>query len=275
MKIKYLFISLAFLTVTLSGCNTVPTSSSSSSSSPPPSSSGSTSSPSASSSQDSQSPASAGQESGEGQQNSASRGDTAGQADTGAGSDTGTGEKSEDEILAEALGEFEKGLQRQGPGEQGGNESGPAAGQVANGGGSDQPAMTDEEKARILEARLDDRFSKFDKQMLGERERVTSEENETGGGGGSYDEGDGGGTGYGDDPLQTAMNEPSLPPGGHSGFPGDKQTESVSQPPPPDVGDGRDDDIIARQLREAAQKEKDPELRAKLWEEYRKYKKGG
>jgi hypothetical protein len=36
----------------------------------------------------------------------------------------------------------------------------------------------------------------------------------------------------------------------------------------------RDDDIVARQLREAAEKETDPELKAKLWEEYRKYKAG-
>ena len=41
---------------------------------------------------------------------------------------------------------------------------------------------------------------------------------------------------------------------------------------PPDVGDGSDDDIVARQLREAAEKETDPELREKLWEEYRRYK---
>ena len=34
------------------------------------------------------------------------------------------------------------------------------------------------------------------------------------------------------------------------------------------------DDIVARQLREAAMKETDPELRARLWEEYRQYKKG-
>jgi len=32
-----------------------------------------------------------------------------------------------------------------------------------------------------------------------------------------------------------------------------------------------DDDIIARQLREAALAEEDPELRERLWEEYRKY----
>lgn len=41
---------------------------------------------------------------------------------------------------------------------------------------------------------------------------------------------------------------------------------------PPDMPDGKDDDIVARQLREAAENEQDPELRAKLWEEYRKYK---
>jgi hypothetical protein len=44
-------------------------------------------------------------------------------------------------------------------------------------------------------------------------------------------------------------------------------------PIPPDVGDGSDDDVVAHQLREAAMKEKDPDLRAKLWDEYREYKK--
>jgi hypothetical protein len=35
-----------------------------------------------------------------------------------------------------------------------------------------------------------------------------------------------------------------------------------------------DDDIVARQLREAAEKEKDPALKKKLWQEYKKYKAG-
>ena len=43
---------------------------------------------------------------------------------------------------------------------------------------------------------------------------------------------------------------------------------------PPGIPDGRDDDIVARQLREAAMNEENPELRAKLWLEYRKYKTG-
>ncbi len=45
---------------------------------------------------------------------------------------------------------------------------------------------------------------------------------------------------------------------------------------PPGDGDNlntQDDDIVARQLREAAEKETDPELKEKLWKEYREYKK--
>ena len=41
---------------------------------------------------------------------------------------------------------------------------------------------------------------------------------------------------------------------------------------PEDIDSGSDDDIVARQIREAALKEKDPVLREKLWDEYRKYK---
>jgi hypothetical protein len=37
--------------------------------------------------------------------------------------------------------------------------------------------------------------------------------------------------------------------------------------------DYADDDIVARQLREAAENETDPELKEKLWKEYEEYKK--
>ncbi len=43
---------------------------------------------------------------------------------------------------------------------------------------------------------------------------------------------------------------------------------------PEDIPDGQDDDIVAQQLREAAMAEADPELREKLWDEYRRYKAG-
>ncbi len=39
-------------------------------------------------------------------------------------------------------------------------------------------------------------------------------------------------------------------------------------------GSPRDDDIVARQLREAAENETDPVLKEKLWKEYEAYKKG-
>ena len=38
------------------------------------------------------------------------------------------------------------------------------------------------------------------------------------------------------------------------------------------IPSGEDDDIIARRLRKAAESETDPELKEKLWKEYRDYK---
>ena len=43
-------------------------------------------------------------------------------------------------------------------------------------------------------------------------------------------------------------------------------------PPPADIPNGNDDDVVARQLREAAMREPDPAIREKLWDEYRRYK---
>ena len=65
------------------------------------------------------------------------------------------------------------------------------------------------------------------------------------------------------EPVESA---PGAPMGGAS----DQRDDRV----PPDVGNGSNDDIVARQLREAAMKEEDPELREKLWDEYRTYKQG-
>jgi hypothetical protein len=42
--------------------------------------------------------------------------------------------------------------------------------------------------------------------------------------------------------------------------------------PGPNAGGGSDDDVVARQLREAAEREQDPVMKEKLWDEYRKYK---
>ena len=67
---------------------------------------------------------------------------------------------------------------------------------------------------------------------------------------------------------------------GDGGSEGQGQTEEGSPgtaandviPIPEDIDDGQGDDIVLRQIRDAAMKEKDPVLREKLWDEYRRIK---
>ena len=47
--------------------------------------------------------------------------------------------------------------------------------------------------------------------------------------------------------------------------------EDIQSRRPDDIMENVGDDIVARQLYEAALAEDDPELRERLWEEYRKY----
>ena len=51
-------------------------------------------------------------------------------------------------------------------------------------------------------------------------------------------------------------------------------TEGATPPVPENIPSPQGDDIVAQQLREAAAAETDPSLRAKLWDEYKKYKTG-
>lgn len=53
----------------------------------------------------------------------------------------------------------------------------------------------------------------------------------------------------------------------------DRLTKSeIQERTPEDIPPPIDDDIVAKQLREAATAEEDPELRERLWKEYREYK---
>jgi hypothetical protein len=61
--------------------------------------------------------------------------------------------------------------------------------------------------------------------------------------------------------------------GGGGGYGGGAGGGSGPNTVPADIPDGSDDDVVARQLREAAMNETDPELRERLWQEYRNYKK--
>ncbi len=60
--------------------------------------------------------------------------------------------------------------------------------------------------------------------------------------------------------------------GGASAGGGSIPQNTAKYPPPEDIPSGNDDDVVARQLREAAMREPDPAIREKLWAEYRKYK---
>ena len=90
---------------------------------------------------------------------------------------------------------------------------------------------------------------------------------ESGGGGGSA-----GGDNAGQ-PQTLPANGAQLPSGVVSASQPTQQSsgQAESFPPPEDIPSGRDDDVVARQLREAAMSEPDPELREALWDEYRRY----
>ena len=74
---------------------------------------------------------------------------------------------------------------------------------------------------------------------------------------------EGGGAGAEADGQQAAGGTEGGGEGGEAG------SEPII-PIPEDVGDGRSDDIVLRQVRDAAMKERNAELREKLWDEYRR-----
>ena len=207
-----------------------------------------------------------------GSEGSQQAGTDTGQNDTQAGSEGKAGtSKTDDEILAAALGEFDRDMKAA----QQGKANAPSPSQSQSGEG--QGESTAGEQAEGLSNELDDRFAKFDDLMRGERNSVANKENQDGAGG--FGTGDVFGDGEGDS-MQTAMvgDAPPPMPTGNRGGEGLPQTSDLptegARPAPIDVGNGVGDDVIARQLREAAMKERDPELQAKLWDEYRKYKGG-
>ena len=143
----------------------------------------------------------------------------------------------------------------------------------------DQTAeRTGAEATAALDAELFAGLGDFDEMLLREQERVkaaTPRSDSASGGGG----GDGGSSGSGsedgefDDSGETESARGGEPTYGQGAGPGSRQS-TASSSAPPGTPDGSDDDVVARQLREAAEKETDPELKKKLWEEYRKYKQG-
>jgi hypothetical protein len=92
-------------------------------------------------------------------------------------------------------------------------------------------------------------------------------------GGGAYGEGgDEGGAGEYEDGTADAGGAYGSGSGAGNVGAGSTPRSGAKYPAPADIPSGDDDDVVARQLREAAEREADPAVREKLWDEYRKYK---
>ena len=137
----------------------------------------------------------------------------------------------------------------------------------------DQAAeQTGAEATQALDAELFAGLGEFDEMLLREQERVKAAAPRTaagdGGGGGAGSSATGSGA-----TEQADFGSDAQATDGEGAGPGSPRSPGKTSAPP-GTPDGSDDDVVARQLREAAEKETDPELKKKLWEEYRKYKKG-
>ncbi len=148
--------------------------------------------------------------------------------------------------------------------------------------------MSRGEQLEKMETVLNDSMSTYDGMILRERGYVLDRRNQEGSeqaveeaySGTPYDEAGTGdeseGNGYGgtnDGYASTASGGGTRPAGPGDNRQGEYDNTQAAAAPPADIPSGDDDDVVARQIREAAMRETDPELREKLWDEYRKYKK--
>lgn len=138
--------------------------------------------------------------------------------------------------------------------------------------------LTTAEQVAILDGQLEQSTSDFDAMILEEQqhqremdraraERSPREQTEPAGAGTS-----------GRNPYESDVAMGETAGGGNAGggmgggMGGSAPQNPAVYKPPQDIPDGSNDDVVARQLREAAMREPDPEVRERLWNEYRKYK---
>lgn len=157
---------------------------------------------------------------------------------------------------------------------------------------------TEDERVATTEDQLNSSMSEFDEFLLREMEELERKRSSATNGSGSAGAADRGGQQTGDENGSGETSNASTGEGesGQSGSDEQGQAQTASrdnqdgqqqsgshggsQTNDPSGGTAKrdeppadsDDDIVARQLREAAENETDPELREKLWEEYRRYK---
>jgi hypothetical protein len=133
-----------------------------------------------------------------------------------------------------------------------------------------------------LDGQLDQELSKFDEALLADQQDLAMRREQAHAGGGSGASGeDNWPAGYGEGGEESGARGSAGEDGEREDGEAQGQRGGIARTserradgtPVKDIPDGRDDDIVARQLREAAERETDPELKAKLWQEYRDYKK--
>ena len=152
-------------------------------------------------------------------------------------------------------------------------------------------ATTEDEKVAVLDQQLEETLGRYDEAIHEEFEKAQAERqaHQPSAAGDVQTPESGSEDMHGaEHPAEAGLPERSVAKAGspaslpESGGPGDDPDEGSEAhgtqgthrvPPPADIPSGDDDDVVARQLREAAQSERDPVLREKLWDEYRKYKK--
>ena len=157
-------------------------------------------------------------------------------------------------------------------------------------------SQTSDEKLTALDSSFGESLGTFDEMLLEEQQKVASQaprQRENGSastdrydavnsassqGRNGASGTDSGYSGMSDSSADSngSRNSSSTPGTGSNRGTGVGSTKQSQTPPTAGNKDlsQRDDDIIAKQLKEAAEQETDPQVIAKLWEEYRKYKEG-
>ena len=140
--------------------------------------------------------------------------------------------------------------------------------------------LTSEEQTLQFTQQLDERFADFDRLLLREREFLNETQKEQG-----EPQNSGGSEAASGESFEGLDDFDAIATGDYSSQDNSKSSQhtagqntypskNTNVNTPPDLVNSKGDDVIARQLREAAQKEREPILRERLWNEYRKYKSG-
>ena len=142
------------------------------------------------------------------------------------------------------------------------------------------PGGGDAERAEQLGKELDESVGDFDEVLMEEQRDIETVGRNTEGYGTGSGSGSGGNISLGEQAAGAQGGGGGAAGGGGGGAGAARQSDplqgmsegEIEKRTPDDISVMMDDDIVAKQLREAALAEDDPELRERLWEEYRKYK---